>query len=131
MRIIEVGNYTIMYAILEDFIYLEMPIENQIFATKKFFSSIEKEMQLSVKEDKFSKIRFFLRHYLKTKNYFEFYPTNEDKILINELKLYNHLKVSEANIDIEYDPDKISLLEDDIGIKIYQSEKLLYKLVKT
>ena len=130
LKIMNVGNYTIMYAILDDCIYLEMPIENQIFVTKKFLSSIAEEMQVNVNDDLYAQIRFFLRHYLKGKNYYQFHLTEEEKVQINNIKLYTKLAVKEANKDIDYDPDFVSMKEDDVNIYIYQLDKLIYRLEK-
>ncbi len=131
LKIMKVGNYTVMYAIFEDFIYIEMPIENQIFATKKFFNSLREEMQVSVDHSILAQIRFFCRHYLKTKNYYQFHPLESDKVEMQELKLHTKLLVKEANQDIAYDPDSITMKEDDVNIYLYQLDQLIYRLEKS
>ncbi len=131
LKIMNVGNYTIMYAILEDFIYLEMPIENQVFASKKFFNSIGEEMQNNVENDRLGQIRFFLRHYLKTKNYYQFHPSSAEKFDMELMKIYTKLLVKDAKTDIEYDPDFVTMKEDDVNIYIYQLDKLIYRLEKS
>lgn len=130
-KIIEVGNYPIMYAIFQDYIYVEMAIENSIFASKKYLDSIQKEMQLGIDDDSLAQIRFFFRKYLKTKNYYQFFPTEEDREFIENIITYNKLIVREANVDIEYNPNYASKKEDDVYIYIYHLDKLMYKLEKS
>lgn len=130
LKIMNVGNYPIMYAIQQTHIYIEMPIENCIFATKKFFDSLKEEMQIAVENDRIAQVRFFLRHYLKGKNYYQFYPSIEDKKEIDDLQIHTKLTVREAAKDFEYNPDLIVMKEDDINIYLYQLDKMIYKLEK-
>lgn len=130
LKIIKVGNYPIMYAFLEDQIYVEMPIENSIFASKKFFSSLKEEMQLGVENDVIAQLRFFLRTYLKGKNYYQFYPDSKELKEIKAMKMYSKLIVKEVGKDIAYNPELTTMKEDDINIYIYNIDKLIYKLEK-
>jgi len=131
LKIIKVGNYPIMYAILDDHVHLEMPIENCTFVAKKFFSSLKEEMQLGIANGKLEQIRFLFRTYLKTKNYYQFYPSTEEKRALRKIKTYNNLIVKEVGKDIEYDPDFVTMKEDDINIYLYQLDKLIYRLEKS
>jgi len=131
LKIMKVGNYPIMYAVLADHIHIEMPIENCIFVAKKFLVSLKEEMQIGVDNDPIAQLRYFLRHYLKSKNAYQFYPSETDKKAIRNMKMYSKLIVREAAQDEEYDPELIIMKEDDINIYLYQLDKLIYRLEKS
>jgi len=130
LKIMKVGNYPIMYAILKSHIHIEMPIENCIFVSKKFFSSIKEEMQLGVENDRIAQLRFFLRRYLKGKSYYQFFPSERDVKSMSKMKMYSTLKVKEVEKDFEYDPNLVTMEEDDVNIYLYQLDKRIYKLEK-
>jgi len=129
-KIMKIGNYPIMYAIRPNHIHIEMPIENCIFATKKFFNSIEEEMQLGVENDRKAQIRFFIRNVLKGKSFYQFFPSDEEGLKIDEMKMYSNLVVKEALKEFEYNPTDVRTVEDDINIYIYQLDTLIYRLEK-
>ena len=119
-----------MYAILDDHIHIEMPIDYNIFASKKFFVSLKEEMQAGVLNDRASQMRFFFRTYLKGKNYYQYFPSNEEHKEIVAMKMYANLIVKEAMLDVGYDPTAVSMKEDDVNIYLYHFDKLLYRLEK-
>ena len=46
------------------------------------------------------------------------------------MKMYSKLIVKEATKDVAYDPNLVTMKEDDLNIFIYQLDKLIYRLEK-
>jgi len=126
-----VGNYPILYALMDDYIYIEMPIDYCTFATKRFFSSIKEKAQLGLDNDnKLALLKLFLKTELSGKTYVQFYPNAEKEKEIEDMKTYDKLFVREAHADIEYKPELATKKEDDLYVYLYHLDKLVYKLEK-
>ncbi len=121
VKVITVASaHVVFYTMLDDRVHIEMPIENAVLSSQKFFSSMLEERRDNVLQDP---IKLFFKIYFAKRTYYRYYVNDEEKAELKNIKLYDRLITSFVNNEIvdeeeeavntEYD-DKIEVsLEDD------------------
>ena len=77
------GEYVVMYAILDDRIHFEMAVENVVYVTQRFKIDIEEEITQKADNYHNDKINLFLKMALGNTTFYRYYPTDE---MIKELQ---------------------------------------------
>ena len=129
MLIKSVGTYLILYTILEDRIYFEMPVENAVYCTVRFIADIEEEIERKALNYRNDKIQLFLRQTLSGQTFYKYYPTDDQIHEIKKIKIYDNMIVNIINKE-KYDMDKIKIVESDHTIKALNGNELVLQAEK-
>jgi len=124
------SGHLVFYTMLDDRIHFEMPIENAVFVTQKFLSSIMEEKVDHILQDP---IKIFLKMKFADRTLYKYYPDEEQKAELMNLKLYDRLVTTFADNEeldvyegqpetIEYD-NIVQIMQD--GNKILEFKKVL------
>lgn len=116
LRIKSTGNYIINYAILDDRIHFEMPIENSVYVSQRFLLDIEEEIKAKASNFASDPIIMFLKMTLSGNTYYRYYPTSQMIIELKKIKLYQKIIVRESKPGI-YDKDTVTVIEGDNFMK--------------
>jgi len=121
------SGHIVFYTMLDDRIHFEMPIENAVFVSQKFIASIMEEKVEHILQDP---IKIFLKMKFPDRTLYRYYPDEEQKAKIMNLKLYDRLVTSFVESEeyegqpetIEYD-NIVQVMQD--GKKILEFKKVL------
>jgi len=124
LRIKSVGNYIIMYAILDDRVHLEMAIENAVFVTQKFISNIKEELQEKASNYKGDYIIMFLKMFLSNTTFYRYYPTIENIKELKKIKLYDKIVIKESKNGV-YQKNDLKIFETDTYMRATDGDKTI------
>jgi len=124
LRIKSVGNYTVMYAELDDRLHFEMAIENAVFITQKFIPDIKEELIAKGANFDNDPIKLFLKMTLSGTTFYKYYPTEEMKDELKKIKLYNEIIVKET-IPGTYNKEMIKIIESDHLLKAMDGNNIV------
>lgn len=130
IAIVKPGNYILTYSLLDDRIHLEFSVDNSVYSTQRFYSSIIEEFKEKGGNYTGSKMKLFLDQYFNTITAYRYYATEQEIKDLKTIKLYTKLKVIKSEKTktdmplaiIEYD-DKIEAIDNE-GKKILIIEKV-------
>ena len=129
LRIKSVGNYEVMYAILDDRIHFEMVTENVTFVSQRFKIDIEEEINQKASNFNNDKIAIFLKMTLSNTTFYRYYPSDEMIKEMKKLKLYEKIIVTEAKKGV-YSKDNLKIFESDTYMKAVDGEEVILFGVK-
>ena len=124
LRITSVGNYVVMYAILDDRIHFEMAVENAVYVSQRFLIDIEEEIKQKAINYANDKIDVFLRMVLGNTTFYRFYPTDEVKKELKRIKLYNKIVITETKEGV-YNKDNLKIFESDTYMKAVDGDEVI------
>jgi glycosyltransferase involved in cell wall biosynthesis len=129
LKIIKVGNYVVVFAVLDDRIHFEMSAENTVYCSQKFIKDIEEEMKERADNYHGEKIDFYIRMVCGMKTYYKFYPTEEQSSEMKKIQLYKELEVTKILPGL-YEKDKVLYEESDSTINALAGEKMVFSATK-
>lgn len=129
MLIKSTGHYIIMYAILEDRIHLEMVVENAVFATQRFFSDIDEELEAKAPNYIGDKFSVFLRMKLNDVTFYRYFPLESTKEVLMNIKLFDSAVVKEITPGV-YNSGDVRVTESEQMIKAYNGNDLIMSVEK-
>jgi len=124
LRIKSTGNYVVNYAILDDRVHLEMPIENAVYVTQRFKISIEEELTEKAQNYTGDPITMFLKMTLTDKLFYRFYPTSQQIVDLKKIKLYDKIIIKESKPGI-YDKENIKVFESDTYMRAVDGDEVV------
>ena len=130
LKAIAVGNYTTFYAILDDRIHIEMPIENAVFCTQKFHAGIADEANQSGDNYSGDSTKLFIRRTLGHTTAYRFYPTEDQITEYKKIKLYKDLIVQESKQEPGQELIQDRIVENDNFIKTYKGDNIVLIMEK-
>lgn len=117
-RIVKIGTNIVFYAILDDRVHFEMPIENAVFISQKFIKSIQKEINNQAPGYETDPIIYYMKTQFANKTYYQFYPTEDDKTKLKNYKLYSKTIIRQIR-QTDMDDSVKRIEEDDISVQIF------------
>jgi len=119
-RIKSVGNYVVTYALLDDRIHMEITIENAVFASQKFYPSIETP-------DNYNNdpIALFIRQFFTNQTSYQYFPTKDEIVELKKIKLYSKLIVRKYKVDTELNSRNDKIVESDDQVRLMNDEKVV------
>jgi len=129
LKISRVGEYIIMYTILDDRVHFEMVAEANVFCSQKFIKDIEDELKEKADNYIGDPIDFYIRMICSMKTYYKFYPTDEEIEKLKNIKLYNELEVNQITPGV-YDKNKVKFSESDNVINALSGENVIFSAMK-
>lgn len=124
IKVKSVGNYVIMYCLLDDRIHLEMAIENAVFVTQKFYLTIERQIKERSENFKGDALQEFIKANLEGVHY-RYYPSEDIKQELSRIKLYTDLMIKKTTNVEELDQSKFRIEETDKDIRTFNGEELI------
>ena len=124
LRIKSVGNYVVMYAILDDRIHFEMAVENAVYVSQRFLLDIEEEIKQKAINYANDRIDVFLRMTLGNTTFYRFYPSDEMKREFKKIKLYNKIIITETKEGV-YNKENIKIFESDTYMKAVDGDEVI------
>jgi len=129
MRIKAVGNYVVMYTILDDRIHFEMAVENAVYATQRFLYDIKEEIKQKADNFNNDPIKLFLKMTLSNTTFYRYYPTDEMIEELKDIKLYQKIIVRETKPGT-YNKDQLKLIEGDYLMRAVDGEEVIIEAEK-
>lgn len=124
LKIKTAGNYILTYAILDDRIHLELSVENAVFVTQRFYTSLFAELQAKGENYSGSKLKIFLDGHFNQITAYKFYPTDKEIEYIKSIKLYSKLVIKKA-VSTNLDASLVTTEYDDHIITTNEGEEVL------
>ena len=124
LRIKSIGNYVVMYAILDDRIHFEMAVENVVYVSQRFLIDIEEEIKEKAINYTNDKITIFLKMVLSNTTFYRYYPTSEMISELKNIKLYTKITIKESNPGV-YQKDNLKIFETDTYMKAVDGDQLV------
>lgn len=124
LRIKSTGNYVIQYAILDDRIHFEMPIENSVYVTQRFLIDVKEEIEQKASNFGNDPIIMFLKMTLSGNTFYRFYPTSQMIVELKKIKLYDKIIIRESKAGI-YNKDDVKIIEGDTFMKAVDGDEII------
>jgi len=124
IRIKSIGNYTVMYAELDDRIHFEMAIENAVFVSQRFLVDIKEELIEKGANYDSEPIKLFLKMTLSGTTFYKYFPTEEMIEEIKRIKLYHQIIVKETKPGV-YNKEALKIIESDHLLKAMDGNEIV------
>lgn len=124
LRIKSTGNYVVNYAILDDRVHFEMPIENSVYVTQKFLLDVEEEIEAKAMNYQNDKVKLFLKMTLSGGTFYRFYPTSQQIVELKKIKLYDKIIITESKPGV-YDRNNVKIFESDTYMKAVDGDEIV------
>ena len=123
-RIKDVGHYIVMYAILDDRIHFEMPVENAVYVSQRFMHDVKKEIKQKAANYLDDPIKIFLRMALEGSTFYRFYPTSQQTVELKKIKLYDKIIIRESKPGI-YNREDLKIFETDTYMRATDGDEVV------
>jgi len=124
-----VGEYIVMYAVLDDRVHFEMVVENAVYVSQKFLADIDNEIEAKAANYGGDKLQVFLKMTLSNQTFYRYYPTEEQIKEIKAIKLFNKVVVKEVT-NGKFDKNNVKIVESDNLIKAMNGNELIMEAKK-
>ena len=124
LRIKSTGNYVISYALLDDRIHFEMPVENAVYVTQRFLHNVKEEIEQKAQNYSDDPIKLFLRMTLEGSTFYRFYPTSQQIVEIKKIKLYDKIVITESKPGV-YNRDDLKIFETDTYMRATDGDEVV------
>ena len=124
LRIKSTGNYVISYAMLDDRIHFEMPVENAVYVTQRYIHDIKEEIEQKALGYDNDPIKIFLRMALEGTTFYRFYPTSQQIVEIKKIKLYDKIVIKESKPGV-YNREDLKIFETDTYMRATDGDEVV------